>query len=64
MKTTTLVILGLMAALAFAGGGAAAETTSTGLEGACEPFYVDNEGKAHVNADCIGPATADAGQAS
>ena len=58
MKTTTLVILGLMAALAFAGPAAGAETSNSAE--ACEPVWVDNDGEMHVNPDCIGPGAADA----
>ena len=54
MKTTTLVLLALAAALA-AAGPVAADEPAPAPEKACEPVYLDNQGNLQVNPDCIGP---------
>ena len=64
MKTTTLLMLGLMAALAVAGNAAAdpASTDQPDQRKACEPIYLDSDGHLQINEDCIGPPPTGLGQ--
>ncbi len=55
MKTTTMVMFGLLAALALAADAGATEVHPA-PSGACEPVWIDNEGTPHVNPTCIGAA--------
>lgn len=53
MKTTTMVMLGLVAALVMGAGTVTAEDASGTRAGQCEPVWIDADNNVHIDIECI-----------